>query len=72
MESGTVTVTESEEDTVVRLLARVLYLQYCRVKGFAPNRNPYVPAWAIDYARVSVDQLGWDEESVARLGREAS
>ena len=60
----------TEDDTVVSLLARVLYLQYCKAKGFRPTGAPYVPAWALDYARVSLDMLGYDDEALSAL-REA-
>jgi hypothetical protein len=57
-----------DEDTIVTgLLARVLYLQYCKQKGFRATAAPYVPAWALDYARVSLDMLGYDDEAVTAL-----
>ena len=54
---------ESVEDReVVGHLGRLLYLVYCERKNFTPRSAPYVPAWAIDYARTAVLWLGYDVE----------
>ena len=57
----------AEDRAVMADLARVMYLQYCDVKGFTPNPAPYVPAWAIDYASTAVSWLGWDEAAESAL-----
>ncbi len=54
-------VATAEDREVVAGLARLLYMVYCERKNFAPNPAPYVPAWALDYARVAVVWLGYDE-----------
>lgn len=61
------TVEVDEEQAVIALLARALYLNYCQKKGFTPNARPYVPAWAIDYANVAVRYLGYDDDAIEAL-----
>lgn len=53
----------TEQDrAVVRHLARLMYLAYCRRKGDTPYRDGYVPAWALDYAEVAVNFLGYEDD----------
>lgn len=49
-------------NAVVRHLARLMYLAYCRRKGDTPYRDGYVPAWALDYAEVAVGFLGYEDD----------
>jgi hypothetical protein len=51
--------TEAEE---VQELGRALYLRYCQVKAFRPTPAPYVPAWALDYARVALAWVDGEEQ----------
>lgn len=53
------------EDVIVHKLARRMYLRYCEANGKRPFRQPgYAPPWALDYAEVAVDFLGYDEDMV--------
>lgn len=62
----------NEADWVIAQLARRMYIKYCQTRGFVPNEEPYVPAWALDYARIAVGYLSYDEEAVEALGTEAA
>lgn len=67
------TMTEKEEETqVTGLLARAFYLKYCKVRGTTPNPQPYVPAWAIDYAVIGIRTLGYDDDAIEELRREVA
>lgn len=59
--------TDDEDGAVVRHLARLMYLAYCRRKGDTPYRNGYVPAWALDYAEVAVEFLGYDDSTASAV-----
>jgi hypothetical protein len=52
---------------VKELLARLMYLQWCRHKAFDPRPFPYSDAGSKDYASVAVDVLGYDAEAVSDL-----
>lgn len=54
-------------DAVVRHLARRFYDAYCDVNGRRPYRDGYVPAWALDYAEIAVDVLGFDDDTARRV-----
>lgn len=51
-------------DAVVHFLARKFYNAYCDVHGRRPYRDGYVPAWALDYAEIAVEVLGFDDDVV--------
>lgn len=53
---------EMMDQLAVQGLGRVLYLHYCEHRKFDPKPVPYVPGWAVDYARVAIDVLGFDED----------
>lgn len=53
---------EMMDQLAVQGLGRLLYLQYCEHRNFDPKPVPYVPGWAVDYARVSIEVLGFDED----------
>lgn len=59
-----------EAEWVVRQLARRIYTAYCEHNKTTPFRGHYAPAWAIEYAEISVDSLGYDEEATKRLSEE--
>lgn len=58
-------------DQAVHYLARQLFLELCRMRGFTDiDPVPHVPRWATDYAAIAVSYLGVDDESVAQLARD--
>jgi len=57
---------DGNDQAVVRHLARLMYLAYCRKRGESPFREGYVPAWALDYAEVAVDFLGYEDDVLSR------
>lgn len=59
-----------QDEWVTRKLARLMYLVYCRHNGSNPFHGDYVPAWALDYAQVAVEVLGYDEEGVSSLSEQ--
>lgn len=60
-------VTTNEDTQVIGALARVFYIDYCTNGNLEPNPAPYVPRWAVSYARLAVDALGYDDEAVDYL-----
>ena len=57
------------EDDVVRRLAHVFYVSYCRQKGTRPAKNGYLPPWALDYAILAVEALGFDDSADRAMAR---
>lgn len=51
----------------VAALSRVLYLHYCKEKGFDPYPAPWSPRWAMDYARIAISTFGYDESDLNEL-----
>lgn len=56
-----------EENEVVALLARVLYVHFQEHRNKQPSSAPFAPEWAYDYARLSVRYCGYDDDAVDRL-----
>jgi hypothetical protein len=56
-----------EDLYVKQLLARIMYLQWCKYKGYTPRTFPYVDAGSRDYAGIAVDTLGYDDDSIAEM-----
>lgn len=53
------------EDQIIRQLGRRMYLRWCQATDKKPHRQPhYVPPWALDYAEVAIDFLGYPEDMV--------
>lgn len=50
------------EEEVVRVVARGMYLEYCRRNGKEAWRDGYVSPWALDYAEVAVRMLGYEPD----------
>lgn len=59
------------QQLAVQGVGRLIYLHYCDHKRFDPKPVPYVPGWAVDYARVAVDALGFDEDAFTDLMEQA-
>lgn len=57
------------EDDVVRRLAHLFYVSYCRQKKSRPARNGYLPPWALDYAALAVEALGFDDTADSAMAR---
>lgn len=62
---------EMMQQLAVQGVGRLIYLQYCGHKHFDPKPLPYVPGWAVDYARVAVDALGFDDDAFNDLMEQA-
>lgn len=58
---------DAEDAYVTGLVARAMYLRWCEHKGFNPKTGMYADAGSMDYARVAVELLSYDEESIERL-----
>ena len=58
---------EAEVNQAVSALARAMYLHYCQEKDWSPYPAPWVPRWAMDYARIAVDAYGFDEVGLTEL-----
>jgi hypothetical protein len=56
------------DDVVEARLARKFYEKYCEAAGKKAYRDPYVPPWALDYAAVAVEMLGYDAAELQALG----
>jgi hypothetical protein len=56
-----------EEEWIIRQLARRIYLAYCEHNNTTPFRGDYAPAWAIEYAEIAVETLGYDDVAASRL-----
>lgn len=62
------TISDVAEDAYVTgLLARAMYLRWCEHKGFNPKPGMYADAGSMDYARVAVDILGYDQNAIDHL-----
>ena len=62
------TISDVAEDAYVTgLLARAMYLRWCEHKGFDPKPGMYADAGSMDYARVAVDILGYDQNAIDHL-----
>ncbi len=62
------TISDVAEDAYVTgLLARAMYLRWCEHKGFDPRAGMYADAGSMDYARVAVDILGYDQNAIDHL-----
>lgn len=61
---------EMEREFVKQRLAKQLYLAHCKHKNFTPRER--IDSWAYEYAEISIDYLGFDEDAITRLSREAS
>jgi hypothetical protein len=48
-------VLETSDGILKWKMARGMYLAFCQNKGFDPYAEPYVPAWAIQYAQVALE-----------------
>lgn len=59
--------TDDDIDRAVGALARRLYMHYCEEKNFDPYPAPWAPRWAMDYARIAVDALGFDTDGLEEL-----
>jgi hypothetical protein len=60
--------TDVLKDAYVKeLLARVMYMQWCRFKSFDPRPYPYSDAGSRDYASIAVDILGYDDDVIKDL-----
>lgn len=64
--------SNEDEERAVRALARRLYLEYCDERNHKPYAGPWVPRWAVSYARVAVDAYGFDPVDVAEVERSTS
>lgn len=60
----------TEYDQAVHFLSRALYLAYCDHSQRDPMPPPWVPGWAINYARTAITYLGYDDESMSALARD--
>jgi hypothetical protein len=49
------------------LLARAMYLQFCKHKGFDPRPYPYADDAGRDYATVAITYLGYDDKAIEML-----
>ena len=58
---------KAEDAYVTGLLARAMYLRWCEDKGFDPRPGNYADAGSIDYAKVAVDILGYDQNAIDYL-----
>lgn len=56
---------EMEREFVKSRLARLLYLAHCKHNKWEPRTR--IDPWAYEYADISIEILGWDEEAVTRL-----
>jgi len=56
-----------EDLYVKQLLARIMYLQWCKYKNYTPRAFPYVDAGSRDYAGIAVDTLGYDDQAITEL-----
>lgn len=54
------------------LLARAMYLQFCKHKGFDPRPYPYADDAGRDYASVAISYLGYDDDSIKLLEDEVA
>lgn len=62
------TISDVAEDAYVTgLVARAMYLRWCEHKGFNPKPGMYADAGSMDYARVAVDILGYDQNAIDHL-----
>jgi hypothetical protein len=52
------------DDLAVLTLARMIYIRYCDNRSFTPYEAPWVPKWAVEYARVAVSAYGYDDEAL--------
>lgn len=59
--------TDQDVNQAVSALARKFYLFYCEEKSFEPYASPWAPRWAMDYARIAVDALGFDTDGLEEL-----
>lgn len=50
------------EEEVTRMVARGMYLVYCRRNGKEAWRDGYVPPWALDYAETAIRMLGYPDD----------
>jgi hypothetical protein len=58
---------DAEDAYVTSLVARAMYLRWCEHKGFNPKPGMYADAGSMDYARVAVDILGYDQNAIDHL-----
>ena len=56
-----------EEVIVQQMLARAMYLSWCKYKKVEPRAGMYADAGSLDYASVAIDMLGYDDEAIDRL-----
>jgi hypothetical protein len=59
-----------EREYVVSKLAQRIHERYLDTTGKEPWRSGKVSPWALEYAEVAVDALGWDDEAISKLGGE--
>lgn len=60
----------TDEQQVELMLSRMLYLTYSNHRGKDPKPAPYVPEWALAYAKVAIAYLGFDGEALTRLSED--
>jgi hypothetical protein len=46
------------ENQATSVLARHLYLHFCKYREFEPRPGFFAPEWAYDYAQIAVAYLG--------------
>jgi hypothetical protein len=59
-----------EREYVVSKLAQRIHERYLDTTGREPWKSGKVSPWALEYAEVAVDALGWDDEAITKLGEE--
>lgn len=52
---------------VQQMLARAMYLSWCKYKKVTPKPGLYADSGSLDYASVAIDMLGYDDEAIDRL-----
>lgn len=56
---------KEQEEQIIQQLGRRMFLAYCDRLGSRPGRNQTKPpAWALEYAEIAVDYLGYPEDLV--------
>lgn len=59
--------SNADKQYAMTLLARRMYRQLCDFKGIDPWKYPYVDSGSIDYANLSIEYLGYTEDSINKL-----